>query len=102
MRTVSSLVTGLNNNAWHNVTLVISLDYFSFEVDDMPMEQPLAEASFVFEGGLYVGGVPENVNISLLPYSMQAAPHFIGCVKALIVNHVIQDLLQAGNDKSGK
>ena len=54
-----------------------------------------------FSGGLYIGGIPENVNSSLLPYGMQANPYFLGCVKALIVNDVIQDLLQAGNGKSG-
>ncbi|XP_063694628.1 neurexin-1-like isoform X3 [Bolinopsis microptera] len=100
-RTVSALMPGLNDNMWHSVLLEITSQIFILEVDEMPMQQPLSESNFDFTGGLYIGGIPENVNSSLLPYGMQANPYFLGCVKALIVNDVIQDLLQAGNGKSG-
>jgi hypothetical protein len=56
----------------------------------------------LISGGLYIGGVPESIDSSTLPVTMQANPFFLGCVKALIVNNVIQDLLQAGNGKSGR
>ena len=56
----------------------------------------------LLSGGMYIGGLPENMNLTYLPYSIQDNPSFLGCVKALIVNDVIQDLLQAGNGKSGK
>ncbi|KAL5257004.1 hypothetical protein ACHWQZ_G012056 [Mnemiopsis leidyi] len=100
-RTVSALIAGLNDNMWHSVLLEITPQLFILEVDDVPMQQPLSEADFDFSGGLYIGGIPANVNASLLPYTLQASPFFLGCVKALIVNEEIQDLLQAGNGKSG-
>lgn len=100
-RTVSSLIIGLNDNEWHNVLLEITATSFTFEVDEIPLTQPLNDGDFSFSGGLYLGGIPENVNASLLPPSIQTNPNLLGCVKALIINQAIQDLLQAGNGKSG-
>ena len=50
MRTVSALIAGLNDNAWHSVRLEIASTTFIFEVDDMPMQQDLSEADFDFTG----------------------------------------------------
>ena len=50
---------------------------------------------------MFIGGVADNFNLSRLPFTSQMHPHFLGCIKALIVNEAIQDLLQAGNGKSG-
>jgi leucine-rich repeat transmembrane neuronal protein 1/2 len=49
-RKVSALIAGLNDNAWHSVLIEITPQLFIFEVDEMPMQQPLSQANFDFTG----------------------------------------------------
>ena len=93
---------GVNDNSWHTVRVEQEEEStFSLTVDGMPL--PLTTNSlFKFNGGMYVGDVPDIVNKSFLPDVAQDTPGFIGCIKALVVNNVTQDLLQAGHDSEGK
>nr|AEX15559.1 neurexin [Pleurobrachia bachei] len=99
---MTSLTDNLNDNTWHNTALSIEEGgNLLFEVDGYAISKPLYKSFFNFEGGLFVGGIPTSHSSDSDDMMMSTSTNIRGCIRALLVNEVIQDLLQAGTGVPG-